>query len=109
MYKPGYKTSEFWVTVVSFVCSGLYLIGIIGFDDKNNTTDVLAHGIESIILIAGQAAVFMGYIKSRAIVKEKAIEEESQTKRNTKSDNRRKSSTRTKSKTKSTTRKPKNS
>lgn len=109
MYKPGYKTSEFWVTVVSFICSGLYLIGIIGFDDKNNTTDVLAHGIESIILIAGQAAVFMGYIRSRAIVKEKAIEEESKSKGGQAGDNRRKSPRRSKPKTKSTTRKTKNS
>jgi hypothetical protein len=107
MYKPGYRTSEFWVTVVSFICSGLYLIGIIGFDDKNNTTEVLAHGIESIILIAGQAAVFMGYIRSRAAVKQKAIEEESKLKESHSSDNRRKSSSRTKSNSKSTRTKPK--
>jgi hypothetical protein len=105
MYKPGYKTSEFWVTLISFVCSGLYLIGIISFEDSNSTTSVLAHAVESIILIAGQAAIFMGYIKSRSVVKQKALEEE----RENQSDNRRKSSTRTKSNTKSTRTKSKRS
>jgi hypothetical protein len=108
MYKPGYKTSEFWVTLISFVCSGLYLIGIISFEDSNSTTGVLAHAVESIILIAGQAAIFMGYIKSRSVVKQKTLEEESK-EREKQNDNRRKSSTRTKSNTKSTRTKSKGS
>ena len=33
MVKPGYKTSEFWFTLVSFVFSGAYLFGIL--DDFN--------------------------------------------------------------------------
>lgn len=107
MYKPGYKTSEFWVTLISFMCSGLYLIGIISFEDRNSTTDVLAHAIESIILIAGQAAIFMGYIKSRSVVKQKVLEESKE--REKQNDNRRKSSTRTKSNTKSTRTKSKRS
>lgn len=107
MYKPGYKTSEFWVTLISFVCSGLYLIGIISFEDSNSTTGVLAHAVESIILIAGQAAIFMGYIKSRSVVKQKALEENKE--RENQGDNRRKGSTRTKSNTKSTRTKSKRS
>lgn len=108
MYKPGYKTSEFWVTLISFVCSGLYLIGIISLDDSNSTSQVLAHGVESIILIAGQAAIFMRYIKSRSEVKQKIIVEEAK-KSETKSDNRRKGSSRTKSNDRSTRAKPKRS
>lgn len=107
MYKPGYKTSEFWVTFISFVCSGLYLVGIISFEDSNSTTSVLAHAVESVILIAGQAAIFMGYIKSRSVVKQKTLEESKE--RENKGDNRRKSSTRTKSNTKSTRTKSKRS
>lgn len=106
MYKPGYKTSEFWITLVSFMCSGLYLIGLISFDDKNSTTDVLAHTIESIILIAGQSAVFMRYIKARSEIKQKIIIEEKLATEK-KNDNRRKSSTRTRSNNKQSTKKPK--
>ena len=28
--KPGWKTSEFYITLVSFIFSGLYLLGVIG-------------------------------------------------------------------------------
>ena len=108
MYKPGYKTSEFWVTLISFVCSGLYLIGIISFEDSNSTTDVLAHAVESIILIAGQAAIFIGYIRSRSVVKQRVLDAENKEREN-QNDNRRKGSTRTKSNTKSTRTKPKRS
>ena len=30
MIKPGWKSSEFWITAVSFIFSGLYLVGLIG-------------------------------------------------------------------------------
>ena len=34
MVKPGYRTSEFWFTLVSFIFSGLYLTGIIHDNDQ---------------------------------------------------------------------------
>ena len=64
--KPGYKTSEFWFTLVSFVFSGLFLAGIItDHDDKEELTSVITHAVESIILIVGQAGIFYKYIKGR--------------------------------------------
>ena len=64
--KPGYKTSEFWFTLVSFVFSGLFLTGIITeHDDKEELISVVTHAVESIILIAGQAGIFYKYISGR--------------------------------------------
>jgi competence protein ComEA len=64
--KPGYKTSEFWFTLVSFVFSGLFLTGIITeHDDKEEFISVITHAVESIILIAGQAGIFYKYINGR--------------------------------------------
>lgn len=64
--KPGYKTSEFWFTLVSFVFSGLFLTGIITEnDDKEEFISVITHAVESIILIAGQAGIFYKYINGR--------------------------------------------
>ena len=41
MRKPGYKTSEFWFTLVSFIFSGLFLFGVIDNPDtKDDLTDV---------------------------------------------------------------------
>ncbi len=64
--KPGYKTSEFWFTLVSFIFSGLFLLGIIKENDtKEELISVVAHAVESIILIAGQLVIFYRYIKGR--------------------------------------------
>jgi len=66
MIKPSYKTSEFWFTVVSFVFSGFYLLGIIGdFDQKEELISVVSHAVESCFLIIGQFTIFYKYMKSR--------------------------------------------
>jgi hypothetical protein len=70
MVKPGYRTSEFWFTVVSFIFSGLYLIGAIG--DNSQKEDLIrdvSHGVESVILIGGQLAILWKYINSRKEIK----------------------------------------
>jgi len=70
MVKPGYRTSEFWFTLVSFLFSGLYLMGIIG--DNNQKEDLIrdvTHGVESAILIGGQLAILFKYINSRKEIK----------------------------------------
>jgi len=66
MRKPGYKTTEFWFTLVSFIFSGLFLAGIIGdIDQKDELTSVVTHAVESIILIAGQFGILSRYLKTR--------------------------------------------
>lgn len=70
MVKPGYRTSEFWFTLVSFLFSGLYLLGIIG--DSSQKEDLIrdvSHGVESVILIGGQLAILWKYINSRKEIK----------------------------------------
>lgn len=74
MNKPGYKTTEFWFTLVSFIFSGLFLGGIITENDtKEELIQVVTHGVQSVFLIGGQAAIFYRYIKSR---KQEKIEAE---------------------------------
>lgn len=71
MIKPGYRTSEFWFTLVSFLFSGLYLLGIIS--DNGHKEDLIrdvTHGVESVILIGGQLAILWKYINSRKQIKE---------------------------------------
>jgi len=74
MNKPGYKTTEFWLTLVSFIFSGLFLFGVIGESDtKDELIDVFTHVTESVTLLGGQAAVLSRYIRKR---KEEKIEYE---------------------------------
>ena len=71
MIKPGYRTSEFWFTVVSFIFSGLYLVGLIGENSqKEDLIRDVSHGVESAILIGGQLAILWKYINSRKQIKE---------------------------------------
>lgn len=70
MVKPGYRTSEFWFTVVSFVFSGLYLAGIIGENSqKEDLIQETTRGLEATILIIGQLTVLFKYIKGRTDLK----------------------------------------
>lgn len=73
-YRPGYKTSEFWFTLVSFVISGLFLAGVITEPGtKDNMISVGTHVVESIILLGGQFIVLSKYLKKR---KEERLEHE---------------------------------
>ena len=71
MIKPGYRTSEFWFTMVSFIFSGLFLAGIITDNaDKEDLIRDVSHGVESCILIGGQLFILYKYIKGRSNIKQ---------------------------------------
>jgi hypothetical protein len=70
MIKPGYRTSEFWFTLVSFIFSGAFLLGVI--NDNSQKEDLIqetSKGLEALILIIGQLAVLFRYIKGRNEIK----------------------------------------
>jgi hypothetical protein len=71
MIKPGYKTSEFWFTLVSFLFSGAYLVGLLdSVDQKDDLISETSKGLEALILIIGQLAVLFRYIKGRNDIKQ---------------------------------------
>tara|TARA_R100000278_G_scaffold29947_2_gene27639 strand:- start:3125 stop:3466 length:342 start_codon:yes stop_codon:yes gene_type:complete len=64
--KPGYKTTEFWFTLATFIVSGLFLLGL--FRDESQKDEliiVISHAIESIFLIGGQVMIFLRYMQGR--------------------------------------------
>jgi hypothetical protein len=70
MVKPGYKTSEFWFTLVSFLFSGLYLSGIISdATQKDDLIQETSRGLEATILIIGQLTILFKYVKGRTDLK----------------------------------------
>ena len=70
MIKPGWKSSEFWFTMVSFIFSGLYLMGIIGENSqKEDLIQETSKGLEATILIIGQLTILFKYIKGRTDLK----------------------------------------
>jgi len=74
--KAGYRTSEFWFTLVSFLFSGLYLLGVLKENDqKEELITIVSHAVESVILISGQVFILARYIRGRSEVK-KIVEQE---------------------------------
>ena len=70
MVKPGYRTSEFWFTMVSFIFSGLYLVGLISENSqKEDLIQETTRGVEATILIIGQLTVLFKYINGRTDLK----------------------------------------
>lgn len=70
MIKPGWKSSEFWFTAVSFIFSGLYLVGLIGENaQKEDLIQETTRGLEATILIIGQLTVLFKYVKGRTDLK----------------------------------------
>lgn len=58
--KPGYKTTEFWLSTAAMIVSILYASGAIGAGESSVD--------KTVALIAGALAA-MGYTVSRSIVK----------------------------------------
>lgn len=111
--KAGYRTSEFWFTLVSFIFSGLYLTGLLKENEqKEELITVVSHAVESVILIGGQVWILAKYIKGRNEVK-KIAEEKKETikKEEVKTDEPQRTNTRTSkqssSRTKTKSKKPK--
>lgn len=74
--KAGYRTSEFWFTLVSFIFSGFYLTGILTENEqKEELISVVSHAVESVILVGGQAYILYKYVKGRSEIK-KIVEQE---------------------------------
>lgn len=74
--KAGYRTSEFWFTLVSFIFSGLYLTGIINENQhKEELISTVSHAVESCILIGGQLIILYKYVNGRNEVKKIAQSE----------------------------------
>jgi hypothetical protein len=70
MVKPGYRTSEFWFTLVSFIFSGAYLLGLLeSTNQKDDLIGETSKGLEALILIMGQLAVLFRYVKGRTEIK----------------------------------------
>jgi hypothetical protein len=69
--KPGFKTSEFWLTLGTFLVSGLVLTGVISQDNNDQTSAIVSHVITSVCMVFAQATVVYKYISSRHEAKHK--------------------------------------
>ena len=84
--KPGWRTTEFWVTIATIMTSLMFLGGVISRENLPDINYNITNTIDAGFLIAGNIIIACKYYQSRNQVKTKYIEEQAKT---TRSRNRR--------------------
>lgn len=82
-FKAGWRTTEFWLTLGTFLVSGFVLTGVIAQGNQDTIGQIVTHAITSVGLVAGQAAIVYKYISGRN-KKKAAVKEDSSDKLPTK-------------------------
>lgn len=65
--KPGWKTSEFWLTILGITLSAAVIIGAITQEES----DTLAAALEVLAGMLATMGITSNYIKGRSIIKAK--------------------------------------
>lgn len=64
--KPGYKTSEFWLTCATLVVSLLVMFKLVGPGDHQSLVDVVGSGFEWLACLLPQSFILVKYFKARS-------------------------------------------
>lgn len=67
--KPGYKTSEFYLTIIAQVLSLLAVVGVINAGDVQPMYQVIGEMIAAGVVVLAGAWQVVSYIKSRTELK----------------------------------------
>jgi hypothetical protein len=72
--KPGWQTSEFWITVAGQALALLALTGAINSGDKDRLETALANAITAGFALIGNAVVVIRYVRSRTELKTQLLD-----------------------------------
>lgn len=68
--KPGYRSTEFWLSLVSQLLAFGLLLGFIGINESRMLEETLGKGVVAVFTLLGSAKVVIEYIRSRTKLKE---------------------------------------
>lgn len=71
--KPGWQTSEFWMTIAANVVAILAALGVIGPHDRPGVEGALQQAIIAIAGFAAAAATLWRYISGRVALKSEEV------------------------------------
>jgi len=71
--KPGWQTSEFWVTLIGQVLALLAITGAISIGDRDKLETALTNAVTAVFTLLTSAVIVIGYIRSRTALKSAAI------------------------------------
>lgn len=66
---PGWKTTEFWTTIVSTILTALTLLGYVSVNDSKTLEEALGKCVAGVLLFLANAQIVMRYIHSRLTLK----------------------------------------
>ena len=67
--KPGYQTTEFWLTLLSQILALCVLLGWINVGDKDRLETALTNTVTAAFTFAASASVVWQYLQSRTRLK----------------------------------------
>lgn len=70
--KEGYKTTEFWLTLLAQLLGVAVLFGVINAEQVKTLNDAIAVAVQAVVGLWVAVAPLVEYIKSRAAVKTSA-------------------------------------
>lgn len=67
--KPGWQTSEFWISVTGQLLALLALAGAVNGADRDRLETALTNGVTAVFALAGSFTVVWQYVRGRTALK----------------------------------------
>lgn len=84
--KPGWKTTEFWMTLLTQLVGLLVILGVISTQDRASIEGALSSAITAVVTLIAQVSVLWKYIQDRTQLKMEAMRYEDEASDGTKID-----------------------
>lgn len=72
--KPGWKTTEFWITLLGQVLALLVALGVVQTSDAGLLGNALSNSITAIATLLANALIVVNYVRGRAHLKATQLE-----------------------------------
>lgn len=69
--KPGWKTTEFWLTLAGQTVAILVVVGVVKPSEQPSLSDSLTRGVEAVFALLVSGATILSYVSGRVRLKDK--------------------------------------
>lgn len=71
--KPGYKTTEFWISLAANVVALLVIMGIVTPESQADLVEATSRIVEGVFAVITSVTAIIAYIRSRTKVKNEVV------------------------------------
>jgi hypothetical protein len=76
IHKPAVQSTQFWITLGTFIVSGLVITGVVSQENFYGLSGTTTHVIEAVIMVLVQLGIIGKYVSTRRKSKEKSVDNE---------------------------------